>query len=117
MLKSLKAKRSVQKPHVKKDDSVVILTGEDAGKKGRVLTVDREKGIAFVEGVNIIKRHQRPSKKIGKGGIVDKEGPVPLGKIGLLCPSCNRFTRALIVKHKDENSRVCSLCKEPIGRK
>jgi len=117
MLKTVKAKKAVAKPHVKKDDNVVILSGEDKGKKGRVLQVSRTKGTAFVEGVNYVKRHQRPSKKIGKGGIIQKEGAVSLSKIGLLCSKCNKVTRATFVVHGSETSRICTLCNEPLGRK
>ncbi len=117
MLKSVKAKRAVAKPHVKKDDTVVILTGEDSGKKGRVLQVKPDKGQVFVEGVNYVKRHQRPSKKIGKGGIIQKEGAIFLSRVGLLCGACNKVTRAVIVDQKGEKARVCKLCNEPIGRK
>lgn len=117
MLKALKAKRVVEKPHVKKDDTVVVLSGDDAGKKGRVLAVEKSRGMATVEGINFIKRHQRPSKKIGKGGIIQKEGPINLSNLGLLCPSCNKLTHPTVIRHQDEKSRVCALCKEPIGRK
>ncbi len=117
MLKTLKQRKAVAKPIVKKDDNVIILSGEDRGKKGRVLQVVASKGQAFIEGVNYIKRHQRPSKKIGKGGIIQKEGPVALSKVALLCTRCNKITRAHIVELKDEMSRVCALCNEPIGRK
>ena len=109
-------KRSVEKPHVKKDDMVVVLSGTDKGKKGRVLTVNREKGVAYVEGVAYMKKHSRPSKKMGKGGIVEKEGPVALSKLGLFCSNCNKVSRAVMVAHKDEKSRVCTGCKEPLGR-
>lgn len=117
MLKSVKARRAVEKPHVKKDDTVVVLWGEDEGKKGRVLSVNREKGQAFVEGVNFIKRHQRANKKIGKGGIVEKEGAVSLSKLALLCGSCNKHTTAKYIDLKGEKARVCSQCNEPLGRK
>lgn len=117
MHKKSKVKRAVAKPHIKKDDSVVILSGEDAGKKGRVLTVEKAKGMARVEGVNMIKRHQKANKKIGKGGIVTREGTIFIGKIGLVCSSCNKLTSPKIVDLKDETSRICSLCNEPIGRK
>ncbi len=117
MLKTLKAKRAVEKPHVKKDDTVVILTGDDAGKKGRVLQVNPSKGQAYIEGVNYTKRHQKPSKKIGKGGIIQKEGPVTLSRVGLVCSKCNKVTRATIVVQNGETSRICKLCNEPIGRK
>ena len=116
-MKNIKyVKRSVKKAHVKKDDTVVILSGASKGKKGRVLVIDREKGTACVEGTAYIKKHTRPSKKMGKGGIVKKEGPIALSKLGLFCSHCNKVSRATMVSHKNEKSRVCTGCNEPIGR-
>ncbi|MDD2998922.1 MAG: 50S ribosomal protein L24 [Erysipelotrichia bacterium] len=117
MHKKIKARRAVEKPHVKKDDQVVILAGDDKGKKGRVLSVNPEKGVAVVEGVNYVKRHTRPSKNIGKGGIVEKEGPVAIGKLGLLTPDGSKLTHAKIIKQGEEKNRVCVITNEPIGRK
>lgn len=117
MLKTVKMKRAVKKPHVKKDDNVLILIGEDAGKQGRVLQVLPTKGQCVVEGIHFVKRHTRPSKKIGKGGIVQKEGAIALSRVALYCSSCKCETRATFVVHQSETSRICKLCKEPIGRK
>ncbi len=117
MLKTVKQKRLVEKPHVKKDDTIVVIQGEDSGKRGRVLQVKPSKGLVVIEGVNFVKRHQRPSKKIGRGGIIQKEGSIALGKVALYCTKCNAKTRAVLVTHQNETSRICKLCKEPIGRK
>jgi large subunit ribosomal protein L24 len=123
MLKSIKLRRAVEKPHIKKDDLVLVISGEDGpqgknpGKKGRVLAVSPTKGTVVVEGVNFIKRHTKPSKSIGKGGIITKEGPIAISKVALFCSKCNSETRALFISHEKEISRVCKLCNEPIGRK
>lgn len=117
MLKTVKARRAVKNPHVKKDDTVVVLWGDDSGKKGRVLEVNPGKGTCVVEGVNYVKRHQKPTKKIGKGGIISKEHSIPLSKVALFCAKCNDTTHASFVSHDKELSRVCVTCKEPIGRK
>lgn len=117
MNKKVKARRAVSKPHVKKDDQVVILSGEDKGKKGRVLSVNAKKGVAIVEGVNMIKRHTRPNKNVGKGGILEKEAPVALGKVGLLTPDGTGITHAKIVKQGTEKNRVCAKTNEALGRK
>ena len=117
MLKVVKARRAVKSPHVKKDDTVLVLWGDDSGKKGRILEVNPGKGTCVVEGVNFVKRHMRPSKKIGKGGIVTKENPIPLSKVALFCSKCNDKTRATFTAHDKEISRICVVCKEPIGRK
>lgn len=117
MHKKIKARRAVEKPHIKKDDQVVILSGDDKGKKGRVLSVNAEKGAAVVEGVNYVKRHTRPSKTIGKGGIIEKEGAIAIGKIGLLTPDGSKLTHAKIVKQGEEKNRICLITKETLGRK
>lgn len=117
MHKKIKARRGVEKPHIKKDDQVVILSGDDKGKKGRVLSVNSEKGAAVVEGVNYIKRHTRPSKTIGKGGIIEKEGAVAISKLGLLTPDGSKLTRAKIIKQGKEKNRVCIITNEALGRK
>ncbi len=84
MIKKLKVRRAVKHPHVKKDDQVVVISGEFDGKTGRVLSVNPEKGTAIVEGLNMIKKHVRPNKNVGKGGIVDKEGPISLSNLKLV---------------------------------
>lgn len=117
MHKKIKARRAVKAAHVKKDDHVVVLSGDDKGKKGRVLSINLEKGAAIVEGVNYIKRHTRPSKSVGKGGIVEKEGSIALSKLGLLTPDGSKLTRAKIIKQGDEKNRVCIITNEPLGRK
>ncbi|MBF0409881.1 MAG: 50S ribosomal protein L24 [Candidatus Riflebacteria bacterium] len=118
MKKNFNKARAVLKPHVKKDDMVVVLSGDDADKKGRVLQVHKKRGMVVVEGVNTISKHTRPSKKSGKGGIVKKEGPIALSSVALFCSKCNAVTRAQIVAHtNDEVARVCRTCREPIGRK
>ncbi|MBF0500110.1 MAG: 50S ribosomal protein L24 [Candidatus Riflebacteria bacterium] len=117
MLKTVKARRAVEKPHIKKDDTVIVIAGDDTKKKGRVLQVLRLKGMVVVEGVNYVKRHQKPSKKIGRGGIVQKEGPIAISRVALFCGKCNSNTRAKFVSHETEVSRVCKECNEPIGRK
>lgn len=117
MHKKVKARRAVEKPHIKKDDQVVILSGDDKGKKGRVLSVNAEKGVAIVEGVNYIKKHTRPSKTVGKGGIVEKEGQIAIGKIGLLTPDGSKITHAKFIKQGSEKNRVCAKTNEPLGKK
>lgn len=117
MHKKIKARRAVETAHVKKDDHVVVLSGDDKGKKGRVLSVTPEKGVAIVEGINYVKRHTRPSKSVGKGGIVEKEGPIALCKLGLLTPDGSKLTHAKIIKQGEEKNRVCVKTNEPLGRK
>jgi large subunit ribosomal protein L24 len=95
---------------IKTDDTVVITAGKDKGKSGRVIRVDAKRRRIFVEGLNIIKRHQRPrsmdSQKQGaQGGIIEKEGPVDVSNVQLLDPTDNKPTRVGISVAED-GSRV-----------
>ena len=90
---SKKKKEPVKRMHVKKGDSVVVISGKSKGKIGKILTVDRHKRTVIIEGVNIIKKHQKPSQKIAKGGIIEREGPIRLEKEMLLDPRTKERTR------------------------
>jgi large subunit ribosomal protein L24 len=82
------------KPHVRKGDTVVVLSGKDAGKQGRVLRVNATKGTAIVERVNFTKKHTKPNPgKNVKGGILERESPLKADKLQVICPSCNEAAR------------------------
>ena len=105
---------SLVKLHVKKGDTVVVLSGKDKGKQGKIITAMPKAGKVIVEGVNKVKRHSKPSLKVPNGGIITKEMPLHACKVQLVCPACNKPTR---VGHKDvngKNSRVCKKCGEVI---
>jgi large subunit ribosomal protein L24 len=82
-----------KKIHIKKGDSVMVITGESKGQKGRVLEVDREKSRAIVEGVNMVSKHTKPNAKAPQGGIVKKEAPVHISNLMLVDPSSGNPTR------------------------
>jgi large subunit ribosomal protein L24 len=94
-MKNEKNKKNRHKPkiHIRKNDIVYVRSGDDKGKKGRVLEVLVSEGKAFVEGVNIISRHTKPSAKNTQGGIVKKEAPVQISKLMLLDPKGGKPTR------------------------
>ena len=73
-----------KKTHIKKGDMVKVLAGEDRSKQGRVIEVNRERMIALVEGININKKHSKPTTATPQGGIVDKEGPVHISNLMLI---------------------------------
>ena len=105
---------SLIKLHVKKGDTVVVLSGKDKGKQGKIITAMPKAGKVVVEGVNKVKRHSKPSLKVPNGGIITKEMPLHACKVQLVCPACNKPTR---VGHKEvngKNSRVCKKCGEVI---
>ncbi len=81
------------KIHIKKNDTVIVLSGDDKGKKGRVLEVLVAEMKAFVEGVNIVSKHTKPNAKNTQGGIVKKEAAVPVSKLALLDPKDGKATR------------------------
>ncbi len=95
---------------IKTDDTVLVVSGKDKGKSGRVLRVDPSRRRVFVEGLNIIKRHQRPrsmdSQKQGaQGGIIEKEGPIDVSNVALLDPADNKPTR-IGMSVADDGARV-----------
>ena len=97
---------------IKRGDQVRVITGRDRGKTGRVLGVNPSKRTITVEHAGMIKRHtrQNPQKNV-KGGIVEKEGSLPISNVQLLCPACNKGTR---IGHKvlpdGTKERVCRRC-------
>jgi large subunit ribosomal protein L24 len=95
---------------IRKDDNVLIKAGKDRGKTGRVLRTEPKRGRVFVEGLNIVKRHQRPtsvkdsSRGGGAGGIIEKEGPIDVSNVMLLDPQDNKPTR-VGVRRTDSGKR------------
>ena len=95
------------KMKIRKDDQVVITGGKDRGKRGRVVRTDPKKRVVFVEGHNMVKRHQRPrtvkdAQKGGDvGGIIEKEGPIHVSNVMLLDPQSNKPTRVRIERGAD----------------
>jgi large subunit ribosomal protein L24 len=95
------------KMKIRKDDDVMITAGKDRGKTGKVLRTEPRKRRVYVEGLNIIKRHQRPTsvkdaQKGGEvGGIIEKEGPINISNVMLLDPKTNKPTRVRVERGKD----------------
>jgi len=100
---------------IKKGDTVLILSGKDKDKKGRILVVMPKKEKVIVEGVNIIKKHQKPSRKYPQGGIIEKEHPIHISKVLLICPKCDKPTRIGARFLEDGRKvRICKKCGEVI---
>ena len=80
---------------IRRNDDVVVISGKDRGKTGKVLRVDREKDRVYVEGLNIIKRHQRPSpaRPNAEAGVIEREGPIHVSNVALMDPKDNKPTR------------------------
>ena len=96
--------------NVKKNDTVVVLSGKDKGKKGKVLSVDPKAGKVIVEKVNVAKRHQKPRRQGEEGGIVSKETPIYACKVMAVCPKCNKPTRPAYKVEGGKKTRVCKHC-------
>lgn len=107
--------------NLRKDDLVEVIAGRDRGKRGRVLSVDRAKGRVLVEGVMLVKRHTRrnPARQI-KGGIAERESPIAVSNVMLVCPSCGpvRIAHKLeTVGGKIRRTRICRKCGAPLDKK
>ena len=103
---------------VRKNDSVVVITGKDRGKRGRVLKVLPAKNRVIVEGVNIIKRHTKanPQRNI-KGGLVEREAPLHASNVQLLCPECGKPTRlGKRILGDGRKVRICRKCEGVVDK-
>ena len=107
---------------IKKNDQVRVIAGRDRGKSGRVLSVDSAKGKILIEHVSMVKRHTRPNpgKQI-KGGIAERESPIAISNVMILCPACGPVRIAHHVEHvaggKARRSRVCRKCGQSLDKK
>ena len=106
--------------HISKDDQVLVIAGNSSGKKGRVLKIYPEKDRMIVEGVNMIKRHMRPTQRNPQGGIIEKEGTINSSNVMLVCPKCGAPTRVNYKVSSTEGkasrhrARLCKKCGEMI---
>jgi large subunit ribosomal protein L24 len=82
-----------KKLNIKKGDTVMVITGESKGQKGRILEVDRDKERAIVEGVNLVSKHTKPNAKAPQGGIIKREAPVHISNLMLIDPTSGKPTR------------------------
>ncbi len=100
---------------IKKDDKVMVIAGKDRGKIGTVLKVDRKKERVVVEKVNMVKRHTRPGGRHAQGGIIEKEAPIHISNVMLVCNKCAQPTRVgRKILEDGSKSRVCKKCGELI---
>ena len=96
---------------IKKGDTVVVISGKDRGKRGKVVRTEAETGKLVVEGVNMATMHKKPRKQTDQGGIVKVEAPLYASKVMAVCPKCKEPTRvAYKVDEKGEKTRVCRHC-------
>jgi large subunit ribosomal protein L24 len=106
-------KNKYQKLRIKKGDTVMVLSGKDKEKKGKVLEVFPDEGTVIVERVNVAKKHQRPTRDF-QGGIIEKALPLRISKVMLICPRCSEPTRVKKKEMERKRIRACGRCGEVV---
>ena len=95
---------------IKKDDKVIVLSGKDMGKEGKVLVADPKGMKVIVEGVNVATKHQKPMRQGQEGGIIKVETPIYVSKVQLVCPKCGKATRVGHAVVDGKKVRTCKKC-------
>jgi len=99
---------------VRRDDTVIVLSGRDKGKKGKILSADPKDGKLIIEGVSVGKRHMKPKKEGEMGGIIKLETPIYAAKVMRVCPKCSKPTRHAVKITAAGKVRVCKKCSAEI---
>ena len=97
------------KIHVKTEDTVLVLSGKDAGRSGKVLKVDTKTGRVYIAGLNIVTKHQKAKGQLKPASIIEVEGSIDASNVMLVCPSCQKPSR---VGHRIENGKKSRICKK-----
>ena len=98
---------------IKKNDNVLVVSGKEKGKRGRVIAVYPATNRLLVEKLNMIKRHTRPNQQLRQGGIMEKESPIAVSNVQLICSKCDKPTTAARKEQGDgTRARVCKTCSE-----
>jgi large subunit ribosomal protein L24 len=99
---------------IKKNDATLIISGKDRGKKGKVLEAFPVERKVVVEGINIVRKHQRPKKEGEKGQIVELPKPISVSNVKLICPKCGQATRVGYRLTQEGKERICKKCGQEI---
>ncbi len=102
---------------VKKGDTVLVITGKDKGKTGKVMEVNPAAGKVLVDGVNVVTKHQKPKSAQDKGGIVKKTAPIDVSNVMVVCPTCGKATRVAHTMVGEEKVRACKKCNASLDKK
>jgi large subunit ribosomal protein L24 len=102
------------KMHVKRDDSVIVVSGDNKGARGKVVAVSPKEGKLMVEGVNIVSKHVKPRRRGEPGGIIKTEGAIYACKVQLYCSKCEKGVRVKIKKIDGKSVRTCAKCSEEL---
>lgn len=102
---------------IKRDDTVMVISGKDKGKRSKVLRVIPKDNKVIVDNVNVVKKHQRPTQKMREGGIIEQPSPIDISNVMLVCPNCNQKTRVGF-KFLEDGSKVryCKKCGEIVEK-
>lgn len=100
---------------IKRNDQIIVLSGKDKEKKGKVLRVDSVKRKVIVEKINIVKKHTKPSQ-VSPGGIVEQEKPIDISNVMLICKYCKKPVKVAIERIDNKNQRKCRKCGELIDK-
>jgi len=103
--------------HVRRGDTVAVIAGRERGKRGKVLRVLPIGGRVLVEKINMMKKHQRPTQKLRQGGIIERESPLALSNVLVVCSRCDKASRSGIKRLADGRKlRICRRCGESIDK-
>lgn len=106
----------MKKIHVKAGDNVLVLSGKDRGKQGKIIEVKSKSSKVLVEGVNMATKHVKPTNTNQQGGIVHQEAPIDASNVMLVCPKCKKATRtSVIILENGKKARVCKKCNEVVN--
>jgi large subunit ribosomal protein L24 len=102
---------------IRRNDTVLVIAGREKGKRGKVLFVLPTRERVIVERVNMVKRHQRPTQKLRQGGIIEREAPLHVSNVMLVCSKCDKATRVgMRVLADDRRARVCRRCGDIVDK-
>ncbi|OGO02219.1 MAG: 50S ribosomal protein L24 [Chloroflexi bacterium RBG_13_53_26] len=99
---------------IRKNDNVLVVTGKDKGKKGKVRYAYPDEERLIVDGINMVKRHTKARAMARQAGVIEREAPLRVSKVMLICSKCNRPTRVGFRFVEENKVRVCSSCREVI---
>ena len=107
----------INKVNFKKGDNVLVISGDDKGKSGKIVSIFPKKMRVIIEGVNFLKKHNKPTQKVPQGGVIKKEGTLHISNIKLICNKCNKPTSIKRERTKEgKRVRVCKKCGEIIDK-
>ena len=113
LYKSVDKSRTVA--HIKRDDEVIVVSGDDKGKRGKVIEVAPKEGKVIVDGVNVVSKHVKPRRQGQPGGIIKTAGPIYACKVLLYCSRCGKGVR---IRHKitddKKSARICAKCEDEL---